>query len=74
MSFKFGDVKLLDITNFLAGATSFDSFLKAYTTSQTKGSFPHELFDYPQKIEISEILPYDEFSSKLQNVNPQEKD
>ena len=29
VSFKFGDVQLLDIVNFLGGATSLDSFLKA---------------------------------------------
>ena len=30
VSFKFGDIQLLDIMNFLGGATSLDSFLKAY--------------------------------------------
>ena len=29
VSFKIGDVQLLDVMNFLGGATSFDSFLKA---------------------------------------------
>ena len=29
ISFKFGDVQLLDIMNFLGGATSLDSFLNA---------------------------------------------
>ena len=29
VSFKFGDNQLLDIMNFLGGATSLDSFLKA---------------------------------------------
>ena len=32
VSFKFGDIQLLDIINFLGGATSLDSFLKAYKT------------------------------------------
>ena len=32
VSFKF-DVQLLDIMNFLGGATSLDSFLKAYITA-----------------------------------------
>ena len=40
VSFKFGDVQLLDIRNFLGGATSLDSFLKAYKTEKTKGFFP----------------------------------
>ena len=29
VSFKFGDVQLLDIMNFLGGATSLEAFLKA---------------------------------------------
>ena len=40
-SFKPGDIQLLDITNFLGGTTSLDSFLKAYKTSETKGFFPY---------------------------------
>ena len=40
VSFKFGDVHLLDITNFLGAATSLDSFLKAYKTEETKSFFP----------------------------------
>ena len=42
VSFKFGDVQLLDIMNFLGGATSLYSFLKAFKTSKTKGFFPYE--------------------------------
>ena len=30
VSFNFGDLQLLDIMNFLSGATSLDSFLKDY--------------------------------------------
>ena len=41
VSFKFGDVQLLDIMNFLGGATSLDSFLKAYKTAETKDFFPY---------------------------------
>ena len=40
--FKIGDIQLLDIMNFLGGARSLDSFLKAYKTSETKGFFPYE--------------------------------
>ena len=36
ISFKFVDIQLLDIINFLGGAASLDSFLKAYKTSETK--------------------------------------
>ena len=74
VSFKFGDVQLLDIMNFLGGATSLDSFLKAYKTAETKGFFPYQWFDCPQKMNNSELPPYDAFFSKLRNVNPLEKD
>ena len=74
VSFKFDDVQLLDIMNFLGGATILDSFLKAYKTAETKGFFPYEWFDCPQKMHNSELPPYDAFLSKLRNVNPLEKD
>ena len=40
--FKFGDIQLLDIMNFLGGATSLYSFLKAHKTKETKCFFPYE--------------------------------
>ena len=42
VSFKFADVQLVDIMNFFGGATSLDSFFKAYKTAETKGFFPYE--------------------------------
>ena len=42
LSFKFGYFQLLDFLNFFGGATSLNSFLKAYKTSETKGFFPYE--------------------------------
>ena len=74
VSFIFGDVQCLDIMNFLGEATSLDSFLKAYKTAETKGFFPYEWFDCPQKMHNSELPPYDAFFSKLRNVNPLGKD
>ena len=74
VSFNFGDVQLLDIMNFLGGAKYLDSFPKAYKTAETKGFFPYEWFDCPQKMNNSELPPYDLFFSKLRNVNPLEKD
>ena len=71
VSFKFGDIQLLDIMNILGGATSLDSFLKAYKTKETKGFFPYEWFDCPDN---KELPPYDSFFSILRNSNPLEKD
>ena len=69
ISFKFGDLQLLDIINNLGGVTSLDSFLKAYKTSETKGFFPYEQFDYPDKMQNTEFLPYDAVYSKLRSCN-----
>ena len=74
VSLKFGDVQFLDILNFLGGATSPDSFLKAYKTSETKGFVPYEWFDSPEKLDATFLPPYYCFFSKLRNYNPLEKD
>ena len=74
VSFTFGDVQLLDIMNFLGGAISLDSFLKAYKTVETKVFFSYEWFDHPEKLNNKELLPYDSFFSKLRKINPLEKD
>ena len=71
VSFKFGDVQLLDILNFLGGATSLDSFLKAYKTSETKSYFPYEWFDDPEKLNNTQLPPYETFG-KLRNNSPLE--
>ena len=55
LSFKFGDIQLLDIMIFLGGAASLDSFLKAYKTKETKGLFPYERFDCSQKLNNKEL-------------------
>ena len=40
--FKFGDIQLLDILIFQPEATSLDSFLEAYKTSEAKSFFLYE--------------------------------
>ena len=72
--FKFGDVQFLDILNFLGGATSLDSFLKAYKTNETKVFFPYEWFDSPNKLDVTFLPPYECFFSKLRDHNPLEKE
>ena len=72
ISVKFGDIKLLDILNILEGATSLDSFLQAYKTSETEGFFPNEWFDHPNKLQITEFAPYDALYSKFRSCNPLE--
>ena len=59
---------------FLGGATTLDSFLKAYKTSETKGIFVYEWFDNPDKFDFPELPPYEAFFRKLKNNNPLDKD
>ena len=59
--------------NFLGGATSLDSSLKAYKTEETKSFFPYEWFDNPEKLNKKDLPPYDSFFSKLHNNNSLEK-
>ena len=70
--FKFGDIQLMDIMNFFRRATSLDSFLKAYKTSEEKDFFPYEWVDYPDKMQNTELPPYDAFYIKLHSCNPLE--
>ena len=72
--FKFSDIQLLDIMIFLGGGTSLDSFLKAYKTNETKGFFPYEWFNCPEKMNNKELPPNDSFFSVLRKSNPFEKD
>ena len=74
VSFKFGDVQFLDILNFLGGATSLDSFLKAYKNSETKGFFTYKRFDSPNKLDATFLPPYEYFISKLKDHKPFEKE
>ena len=60
--------------NFLGGATRLDSFLKDYKTKETKGFFPYEWFDCPEKMNDDDLSPYESFFSVLRNSNPLEKD
>ena len=74
VSFKFGDVRLLDILQFLRRATSLNSFLKAFTTSETNGYFPWEWINDIEKLNITQLPPYETFFSKLNNNNTLQKD
>ena len=60
--------------NFIGGAASLDSLLKAYKSSETKSFFLYEWFYCRKNMNNSELTPYDVFSSKFRNVNPLEKD
>ena len=74
VSFKFGDVQLLEIMNFLGGASSLDLFLKAYKTEGTKGFSPMRSFEKPEKLNNEELPLKYSFFSKVRKNNPLKKD
>ena len=59
---------------FLGGATTLDSFLKAFKASETKEFFPYEWFDNPDKLDFPKSPPYEAFFSAFRNNNPLDKD
>ena len=72
ISCKCGDFQPLDIFIFPGGTTSLDSFFMAYKTSKTKGFFPYEWFDHPDKMQNTELLPFDALYMELRSCNPVE--
>ena len=70
ISFKFGDIQVLDIMKFLGRATSLERCCKW----DKKKFFPYELFDSANKLENEELPPYEAFFSKLRNNNPLDRD
>ena len=77
VSFIFGNLQLLETMNFLGGTTSLDSLLKAYRTAETKGFFPYEWLNCPQKMNNSEQpspSPLRRISRQTSKRKPREKD
>ena len=50
VSFKPGDVQLIDLSNFPGGPTGLKSFLKVYKSFDTRRFSPYEGFKIPQVI------------------------
>ena len=63
VSFKIGDVQMLEILNFLRAATRVDSFLRACKTSGKNSRFPLEWFNDLEKLNITLLPPYETFFS-----------
>ena len=61
--------KILDITQYLAAGTNYDSFLKAYDVPVSKGFFPYEWFDDVLKLEYQSLPPHESFYSSLKQTN-----
>ena len=74
VGFKSGDIQLFEVLKLLGGASSLDTFLKAYETKKTKVFLPCERFDCPEKVNNKKFTPYHFLFSILRNNNPIEKD
>ena len=68
------NLKLLDITQYLAPGTSYAKFLAAFGVEESKGYFPYEWFDDISKLECTSLPPFDAFYSNLKDVNVLEAD
>ena len=64
-----GNLKFLDVSNFLAAGSSYAGFLKAYQCQQEKGKFPHEWFDSLDKLDYPRLPPHSDFYSWLKKEN-----
>ena len=69
ISFKFGEIHLLDILNVIGGAKSLESFLKAFKTSEKKSFFTYEWFDNPDKMQNTKLPPYDVYYIELRSCS-----
>ena len=61
--------KILDITQYMAAGTNYDSFLKAYDVPVSKGFFPYEWFDDVSKLECQSLPHHESFYSSLKQTN-----
>ena len=62
------NINSLILINYLAPGCSYNSFLKAYDTEQQKGHFPYEYIDSIEKLEETELPPYESFWSNLKQA------
>ena len=69
MCLKTSNLKFLDITNYSAPGLSYDQFLKAYESKQTKGYFSYEWIDSLEKLTSPTLPPPEAFHSTLYGTN-----
>ena len=75
VSFKLGDVQILDILNFLGGAITLTHSFRHTRQKRQRSFSPYEWFDDAEKLSFEDHLPpHESFYSKLHNCNPLEKE
>jgi len=52
------EFKFLDVMNYLGPGTSYDKWIKAYSSKQTKSWFPYEWFDSSDKLDYPGLPDY----------------
>jgi hypothetical protein len=52
-----GELKFIDVMNFLSPGTSYSRFLKAFDVTETKGFFPYEYFTDVSKLSEKSLPP-----------------
>lgn len=69
LALRAGNLKFIDVSNFLAAGSSYAGFLKAYECQKEKGSFPYEWLDSLDKLEYPQLPPHSAFKSWLKKGN-----
>ena len=61
--------KFLDICQYLAPGSSYSKFLVAFQIEEKKSYFPYQWFDHVDKLNYTELPPYEAFHSDLKKGN-----
>ena len=69
-----GNLRILDITNYISPGFSYSNYLKAYGVSEEKGFFPYEWLDCLEKLNETSLPPHSAFYSKLRRTNISEEE
>ena len=67
-------LRFLDITSYLSPGFSYSQFLQAYNGKETKSFYPYEWMDCVEKLDCTELPPYEAFYSTLKGKNLLDED
>ena len=63
--FESGNLRFVDITNFITPGSNYAGYLKAFGVEEPKWFFPYEWVDGLDKLKYNSLTQQDVFSSSL---------
>ena len=72
--FESGNLRFVDITNFIAPGSNYAGYLKAFGVDEPKGFFPYEWVDGLDKLKYNSLPPQDAFYSSLKQKGISDED